>query len=382
MDLFQLIESYEPDMLATLEEIVNIDSGADSPEGIKLVAEKIGDKLKETGFEVEYQDYPNISTNILARKKGTDPNAKEVMIIGHMDTVFPKGTAQARPFKIENGLAYGPGVLDMKSGVIIATYALKAMEKMDMFKHNVTVLFCGDEESGHGNTNTIDIYLKEGANKDAVFNMETGSDSGTVVLGRSGLLYPEITVDGIASHSGKDPEKGASAVKELIFKLVDLYNISDADDDISFNAGIITGGVAPNGIAAFAQMRGDFRFKTIAGSERAYQALRDVCGKTYVNRTKTTLVADRSRSFMPMEKTEKNVGLYEIVKKQGEKIGVDIDGIIVGGGSDSCWTTIAGAPTVCAMGGRGELNHSAQEYLQVYSLIERAKILALSIDAL
>ena len=381
--LYSLIDSYYDSMVATLEKMVNIDSGADCPEGIKAVAEIVGNALKALNFDVEYLDYPGIATHVLAKRKGSAPDAKDVMIIGHMDTVFPKGTAAARPFHTENGLGYGPGVLDMKSGVTIALYALKALDALDHMKNNVPVMFVGDEEAGHPYTDAADKLKEVAKDKDAVFNMETGSDKGTVVLGRTGIYYPEITVEGIAAHSGKDPEKGASAVRELVYKLVDLYNFSDTDDDISFNAGIISGGVAANGIAAHAEMRGDFRYKSVKSGPKILQALDEICNnKTYVPRTHTKLVCDPKRGFIPMEKTEGNMALYEIVKTQGAKIGVDIQGITVGAGSDSCYTSVVGAPTVCAMGARGELNHSAQEYMHLDSLTERAKILALSILAI
>ncbi len=379
--LYALIDSYQDSMVSTLESLVNIDSGADCPEGIKAVAEKVGEHLQGLGFSVEYLGKPDIATHILAKKAGTDPNAKDVMIIGHIDTVFPKGTAAARPFRVENGIGYGPGALDMKSGVTIAMYALKAMTELDLFKNNVTVMFVGDEESGHPYTDAAEQLKKVATGKDAVFNMETGSDKGTVVLGRTGIYYPEITVEGIAAHSGKDPEKGASAIRELVYKLVDLYNFSDTDDNISFNAGIIKGGVVPNGIAAHAEMKGDFRYKTVESGPKILKALSDICSKTYVPRTETKLVCDPNRGFIPMEKTPANVALYEIVKAQGAKLGVEIEGITVGAGSDSCYTSVVGAPTVCAMGARGELNHSAQEYMHIDSLTERAKILALSILA-
>lgn len=381
--LYSLIDSYYDNMVSTLESLVNIDSGADSPEGIKAVAEKVGDILKTEKFEVEYLDHPGIATHILAKRKGNSPDAKDVMIIGHIDTVFPKGTAAARPFRTENGIGYGPGVLDMKSGVTIALYALKALDELDLMNNNVTVMFVGDEESGHPYTDAAEKLMEVAKGKDAVFNMETGSDKGTVVLGRTGIYYPEITVEGIAAHSGKDPEKGASAIRELVYKIVDLYNFSDTDDDISFNAGIISGGVTANGIAAHAEMRGDFRYKTVKSGPKILKALDEICnGKTYIPRTNTKLVCDPKRGFIPMEKTDGNVALYEIVKAQGAKLGVDIQGITVGAGSDSCYTTAAGAPTVCAMGARGELNHSAQEYMHLDSLTERAKILALSIMAI
>lgn len=379
--LCTLVDSYENDMISTLESLVNIDSGEDCPGGIKAVAAIVGNHLKQLGFSVQYLEEPGITTHVLARREGTAPDAKEVMVIGHMDTVFPKGTAAARPFQIEGRRAYGPGVLDMKSGITIAMYALKALVHLKDLRNHVTVMFVGDEENGHAHTDTAEQLRELARGKDAVFNVETGSDRGTVVLGRAGIYYPEIRVEGIAAHSGKDPEKGASAIRELVYKLVDLYNFSDTDDSISFNAGIIRGGAAANGIAAHAEMLGDFRYKTLAGGPKILKALEGICGKTYVPNTNTELVCDPKRGFIPMEETPANTALFHLVREQGRKIGVEIEGITVGAGSDSCYTSAAGAPTVCAMGARGELNHSAQEYIQLDSLTERAKILAMSILA-
>lgn len=375
-------QSYEADMIAMLEKMVNIDSGFDCPEGINAVAHIVGDKLTEIGFSVEYQVTENGPTSLLATRKGSSPDAKEIMILGHMDTVFKKGTAAERPFRIDGEKAFGPGVLDMKSGIVIACHALKTLSDTDLFKHNITCFFCGDEETGHPLTDTKDAHLALAKGKDAVFNMETGSDTGTVVIGRSGMRYAGLSVEGIAAHSGKDPDKGASAIREMIKKVEDLYAFSENDPDVMFNAGTINGGIVANGIPANCEMRGDFRFKTAAGHDRAMKALEEIAAKQYIPNTKTTVVSNPKQGFMPMEVTEGNLGLFEVVKAQGVKLGIDIKGIEVGGCSDSCWTTFSGVPSVCAMGARGEFNHSTEEYILLYSLVERATLLALTIDAL
>lgn len=378
--IMEKIDGYYDSMIETLKSMVNIDSGMDCPEGIHEVAAIIGNFLKDLKFEVEYLETPGIATHVLAKRKGSKPDAKNVMILGHMDTVFPKGTAADRPFSMDNEKAYGPGVLDMKSGITIALYALKAMDELEMFENNVTVLLAGDEECGHAYTDAVEKIKEVATGQNAVFNMETGADSGSVVLSRTGIYYPEIIVEGIAAHSGKDPEKGASAIRELVFKLVDLYNFSDTDDDIAFNAGIIKGGVAANGIAAHAECYADFRYKKVEAGPKILKAVDEICnGKTYVPRTHTKLTLDPKRGFIPMECSEESMKLFEIVHAQGEKVGIDIKGIAVGAGSDSCYTAVVGAPTVCAMGARGELNHGAKEYIWLYSLTEKAKVLALSI---
>ena len=366
--------------ISLLEKMVSIDSGKDNPEGIKQVANIVGDKLSTFGFDVKYLDEPGICTHVWAHKVGT--GKKKVMVIGHIDTVFAKGTAAARPFTIKEGKAYGPGVLDMKSGVVIALSALEALHECNWDEKDITVLFCGDEEPGHPFTNVPELYKKEAAGKDAVFNMETGSDEGAVVVGRKGVFYPELEIKGKATHAGKDPQKGASAILELAHKIVDIHALTDYESGITYNVGVIKGGTVSNAVAGEASAKIDVRITTFEQSKKALDDLRNVAEKTYVTGTTSTVSNDKVR-FMPMEKTEAGMKLFEIVKEQGIKLGIEpeIKPIFVGGGSDSSWTVMAGAPTVCAMGARGELNHGEHEYIQVYSLDERAKLLACSIVA-
>jgi len=377
--ILEKIDGYRENMLSFLEKLVNIDSSIDNPEGIKQVAEIVGGKLTEIGFDVKYLNYPGYTTHVLARKSGKSD--KNLMIIGHIDTVFSKGTAAKRPFTIRDEKAYGPGVLDMKGGITIALFSLQALAQQGWDKSNITVLFCGDEETGHPHSDAKDIFTKEAKGKDAVFNMETGAESGTVVVGRKGVIFPVINVEGKSAHAGKDPEKGASAILELAHKIIELYKINNKETGISFNPGIISGGTAPNAIAGEAQVKCDMRFMKLDQHEQILKDLKRIVNTTFVPGTKTTIIDEKRIRFMPMEMTKVNLDLYEIVRKQGLKIGIEVGKISVGGGSDSCWTTIVGAPTVCAMGARGELNHSEREYIIVDSLVERAKLLALSIQA-
>lgn len=379
-DIIKNVDARSNTTISLLEKLVNIDSGKDNPEGIKEVAHIIGEKLSSIGFKVEYITDPGLSTHVLARKTGT--GNKNVMIIGHIDTVFSKGTAAARPFTIKNDKAYGPGVLDMKGGVVIALSALEALSECDWNEHNITVLFCGDEECGHHNEKASELFKKEAKGKNAVFNMETGSDNGEVVVGRKGAIYPDISIKGKSTHAGKDPQKGASAILELAKKIVDLHSLTDYESGITYNVGVIDGGTVPNAVAGEANAKIDIRVTTVEQIDKALNDLRSVAAKTYVPGTTTTISKDTVR-FMPMEKTEAGMKLFEIVRDQGIKLGIEpeIKPIFVGGGSDSCWTVMAGAPTVCAMGARGELNHGEHEYIQLYSLDERAKLLACSIAA-
>ena len=377
--ILHAIAEKEQQALRFLEDLVNIDSAIDNPDGIRQVAHMVGDKLSKLGFAVSYIDYPDTCTHVLAHKQGT--KNKNIMITGHMDTVFPKGTAAARPFTIKDGHAYGPGVLDMKGGITAALLALEAMHENGWNEKNLTVFFCGDEETGHPHTNAVEYFYREARGKDAVFNMESGRPDGAVVIGRKGGIKPELRIKGKKAHAGNEPEKGANALLELVYKLADVQNITNRDVGTTVNIGVVHGGVADNVVPDEALAKIDVRFAKVEEADKILQALREVAARKYVDGTETVLAGDKI-VYMPMETTEASRSLFRLVQKQGERLGIpEIQGVIMGASSDACWTTLAGAPTVCSMGPRGGLNHSEREYVVIDGLIERAKLLALAIDA-
>jgi glutamate carboxypeptidase len=376
--LLQAIESKHAKMVQFLEKMVNIDSGIDSPEGVAKVARIIGDKLAEMQFSVEYLDYPGACTHLLAKKQGT--GNKEVMIIGHMDTLFPIGTVAKRPFTIKDGKAYGPGVLDMKGGITIALFALEALYESGWNDKNVTVLFAGDEEPAHPKTNAPELFEQHAKGKDAVFNMETASAGQAVLVGRKGNIHPELIVKGIAAHAGADLDKGASAIVELAHKIIAVNKLTDKDRGLTFNCGVITGGTVANAVADSASVVIDMRYLTAADGAEGLESLRKIAAESVIPGTSCEVSNLRER-FTPMEVTEGNLKLYEIVRQQGEKLGLAVEKKVGGGASDAGWTVRAGAPSLCAMGARGSFNHSDREFIELDSLVERTKLLALSIDA-
>ncbi len=377
--ILQAIGEKQDTMINFLASLVNIDSGIDNPEGIDQVARIVGSKLTELGFDVQYLEYPGDCTHVLAHKQGKGP--KNIMIMGHMDTVFPKGTAAKRPFTIRDGQLFGPGVLDMKGGITAALFALEAMYENGWEDKNITVFFCGDEETAHPKTNAVEYFEREAMGKDAVFNMESGRPDGGVVIGRKGVIIPEFTIKGKAAHAGNEPEKGASAILELAYKTIDLHNLTDLSVGTTVNVGIVQGGVAQNVVPAEAYAKVDVRFTKVSEAERALTSLREIAAKTYIPGTKTTLTNDNI-VFMPMETTDAVLGLFKLVQEQARALGIaEIEGFVMGGGSDAAWTTRVGAPTVCSMGPRGGLNHSDREYVEIDGLIERSKLLAMCVNA-
>jgi glutamate carboxypeptidase len=376
--LLQAIAAKHEKMVQFLEKMVNIDSGIDRPEGVAKVARIIGDKLAEMDFSVEYLGYPDVCTHLLAKKQGT--GNKEVMIIGHMDTLFPIGTVAKRPFTIKDGKAYGPGVLDMKGGITIALFALEALYESGWKDKNITVFFAGDEEPAHPKTNAPELFEQHAKGKDAVFNMETASAGQAVLVGRKGNIHPELIVKGIAAHAGADLDKGASAIVELAHKIIAVNKLTDKERGLTFNCGVITGGTVANAVADSASVVIDMRYLTAADGAEGLESLRKIAAENVIPGTSCEVANLRER-FTPMEVTEGNLKLYEIVRQQGEKLGLAVEKKVGGGASDAGWTVRAGAPSLCAMGARGSFNHSDREFIELDSLVERTKLLALSIDA-
>jgi Acetylornithine deacetylase/Succinyl-diaminopimelate desuccinylase and related deacylases len=379
--VFKAIEEKEPQMIAFLERLVNIESAIDSPEGIHEVATIVRDKLASLGFdEAKLIETPNAPTHVFGHKAAKDPNAKKIMIMGHMDTVFPKGTVAQRPFTIKDRTAYGPGVLDMKSGITLSLFALEALFEDGWQEKDITVFFCGDEETAHPMTNAADLFMEFAKDKDAVFNMESGRPDGGVIIGRKGTAKPTFKIKGIGAHAGNEPEKGASAILEAAHKIIEIQNLTDMEKGTTFNVGTIKGGVVFNAVPDNATFEVDIRALTIPDMEQALKDLKAISEKTYIAGTET-VVEGLVASYPPMETTDKVKELFALIQEQGRKLGIEIEGFVVGGGSDAAWTVKAGAATVCSMGSRGGLNHSVDEFILLDGFVERAKLLALCADA-
>lgn len=379
--VIKAIEAKEQVMLDFLEKLVNIDSGFDNPDGLHKCAEIIGSKLSSLGFDVEYIKIPDVCTHVLGRRKGK--TSKSILLTGHIDTVFLTGTAAERPFRVKDGRAFGPGVADMKGGIVTGLFALEALvEQGYLDDKNITVMFCGDEETGHPKSNAAEIFEREGRGQTAIFCLEPGRPNGEVVIGRKGVMNPSITVKGKAAHAGVDPEKGASAIVELAKKICDFQELTNLNKGILCNIGVIGGGTGLAVIPDNAYAKLNIRFNEMEDGERLLLAVREIAAKQYVPGTETTLHDDYF-VYLPFVTTEKVCHLHTIVQEQGRELGLpEIEGIFTGGGSDVAWAAKTGSAAIDGMGATGGLMHSDQEWMSVQGLFDRTKLLALSINAI
>lgn len=368
------IEEHRDAMMDFWRQLVQIESGSANKAGVDAVARRVQEELDTIGAHTEIHEMKRAG-NMLVSVLNEDVPEAPVLLLGHMDTVFPDGTVADRPFTLRDGKAYGPGVLDMKGGVTIAVFAMKALKEAGWTKRPVRLVLVGDEEVGHRNSDGNQQIMEQARGAVAAFNCESGRLGNEVVVQRKGALTYRIDVTGIAAHAGNEPEKGRSAILEMAHKVIAIQNLTDWQQGTTYNVGVISGGTVANAVPDTASILIDVRYLKKEYVSDIEAKLQDVARTTYVDGTKASLT--RLSCCIPMERMAETDGLLAKVQDAYASFGMPRpSGITVGGGSDSAYTVAAGVPTICAMGVEGSRHHSPEEYACVESLYARAKALA------
>lgn len=268
--------------------------------------------------------------------------------------------------------------MDMKSGIGIGIFTIKALLECGFDGADLTLLFVGDEEVSHPNSNALELFAQEAQGKVAAFNMEPGREQGEIVYGRKGVWRPLVKVKGIPAHAGNDYTKGASAVLELAKKTIDMFELTDLEKGTTVNVGVVYGGRLANVMAEDASAKLDVRFKTQEEYERIQKELQEICAHNYEERTKACLEGKAPGDyFPPFERTDDGMKLCRFVQEQHERLGYgELKALYVGGCSDAAYTTLAGTPTVCSMGPQSVGAHTNNEYAFVASYQPRCELLA------
>jgi glutamate carboxypeptidase len=365
----------QPAMLALLEEVVNIDSGSYDKAGVDRVGERFRRFFEAEGMPVRIEPLEAQGDAIHIRLDETPSNEKPVLLMGHRDTVFPKGEVARRPFKIENGRAYGPGVVDMKGGLVLNAFVLAAFKRFGGNPAPLAGLITSDEEIASPGCRTI----IERAAREArcVFNSEPGRPSGNVVTGRKGGVFMRFEVFGKAAHSGGNFEKGISAIGEIAHKIVALHALTDLPRGITVNVGLVSGGQSVNTTAPHAEGRIDLRY--VKPEDRAYAL--GAIGRIIDTATVagTTARFEILGEFLPLTKPAGSEDLFATYVGAAADAGLTVAGEFSGGCADSGFTTSVGCSTICATGPVGGNAHTPEEYLEVATLVPRAQAMALAI---
>ncbi len=363
-------------MLKLLEDIVNIDGGSYDKAGVDAVGVRLREFLEDQGIACETIANEKFGDALRATVGG--PSNSAIMLMGHRDTVFPKGEPTRRPFKIENGKAYGPGVADMKAGLVMNAFVLAAFQKFGGAPAPLVGLFTSDEEIGSPTCRPI--IEAEARRARAVFNSEPGRPSGNVVTGRKGGVFMKMEITGKAAHSGGNFSEGISAIEELARKIIALHAITDLTKGTTVNVGLVSGGQTVNTVAPWARCEIDLRYVTLADREAAMGKIERIIGASNVPGTSATL--DIAGEFKPLVEGPENKRLFEHYAACAKDLDLAIEGEFTGGCADSGFTAAVGTPTVCAVGPVGGKAHTPEEYLVVDSMVPRAQTLALAVARL
>jgi glutamate carboxypeptidase len=367
-------------MVGLLGKLVDTDSGSYDRDGVARAGALIRDHLAACGIPCEEIPQSDGSVSLKATVPPREPGADNthVLLLGHRDTVFPRGTAARRPFRVEGNRAYGPGIADMKAGLVMNAFVLEAFARFGGASRPLINLVTSDEEIASPASRPVIEAAAQGAR--AVFNAEPGRPSGALVTGRKGAMFLTLEVTGRAAHSGGAHEQGISAIEELCRKVLDLHALTDYATGTTANVGLIQGGQSVNTVAPLATAEVDVRFRTIAAMRAAEAAISAILERTYLAGTTTRIT--RTAAFLPLEQTAASRAVFEHYVACAAELGMSPGGEYTGGSADSGFTAAVGAPTLCGTGPLGEKAHSPDEVCHLDTLVPRAQALALAIARL
>ena len=381
-DITAWLATQQPAMLSALERMVNTDGGSYDKAGVDAVGDQVREFLQGHGIEVETvrgERHGDCLRALVGGAGGQAGNAREnIVLMGHRDTVFPQGEPDRRPFRIEGGRAYGPGVCDMKAGIVLNMFMLAAFQKFGGAPGPMVGLFTGDEEIGSPEGRAVIEAEARGAR--VVFNSEPGRMSGNVVTGRKGGVFSVFDIVGKASHSGGNFEAGISAIGELAQKIIAIHALTDLARGITLNVGLVSGGQSVNTVAPAAQGQIDLRYIHPEDREEVMDRLHAIIAHSFIPGTRATLTI--KGEFLPLTQSPAAARLFTLYQGAAAEAGLAISGEFSGGCADSGFTAAQGAPTICAVGPIGGLAHSPDEFMEVGSFVPRAQAMARAICGL
>lgn len=364
------LSSQREAMLDLMERVVNIDSGSYDKAGVDAVGEVFAEFFASHGIEVER--LPRDVSGDIFRARIPGPGNAPIVLMGHRDTVFTKGEAARRPFTIKDGRAYGPGVMDMKGGLVLNAFVLAAFKKFGGHSAPLVALLTSDEEIGSPQSRGIIEDTAQGAR--AVYNAEPGRANGNVVSRRKGGIFMIMDVAGRAAHSGANFEAGRSAIHALAHKTVAIAALTDLPIGVTLNVGLMSGGQSVNTVAPEARGEIDMRYARHIDRDRILGAIEKIIATEHVPGTSASLKI--KGEFLPLEQTDGDARLLAHYKQAALRAGLTLEGESTGGCADSGFTSAVGTPTLCATGPVGGLAHTPEEYLEVDSVVPRAIALA------
>ncbi len=375
--LTRAVSRHRPQMLENIAELAGIESPTDSPAAVNRGVHLLQTWIQAIGGRSQRKKQKQVGDHLIGRFGPARSKSKPVMLLGHLDTVWPLGTLRTMPYHLRAGRAWGPGVLDMKAGIVMAMHALQVLVEAERLDRPVILLLNSDEETGSEHSRALTESLA--AQCSAVFVLEPAQGiPGAYKTARKGVANYRLQVEGVAAHSGVDFKSGHSAVLELGRQIERASAFTDPARGITVNAGVIGGGTRSNVVPATAWAEFDVRIARSADAQRIDRRFRRL---RPVDRH-CTLEVTGGLNRPPMERMPGTVTLFRNAATIARGLGFELQEAATGGGSDGNFTSALGVPTLDGMGAVGEGAHADHESILLDALVPRTALLAAMIGGL
>jgi glutamate carboxypeptidase len=363
--------------VAELEQMVNVDCGSYTPEGVNLIAGLCEARMREHGWTVDRRVHeptegePALGDLVIGTLEGS--GGPDVLLVGHTDTVFDEGTVATRPFRVDGNLALGPGVSDMKGGLLTGFHAVEVLQEagFDAFGR-ITYVCNPDEEIGSPWSGPVIRELAPA--HDAAFVLEGARQNGDIVSARKGITDYSIEFIGRAAHAGVEPEKGANAVLAAAIATVAMQELNGRWPGVTVNVGVARGGTRTNVVAERCVLQVDLRSPELETLEAVEAEIDRICAEHGIEGV--TAHVHGNGWHRPMEKKEGGARLAALAIGIASELGFELRDAATGGASDANTTSAAGTPTIDGLGPIGGDDHAPAEWLDLTSVVPRVALLA------
>ncbi len=357
-------------LVACLRQAVEIESPSQNPVAIRRMAKFFAREFRSRGGQVKLLSHPAAGSALVAEFWRGASGAKPILLLGHLDTVWEIGTLKGMPFRVEEGNAYGPGIYDMKSGIVCGLWAVQALAALKVTPPGPVRFFLNADEEVSSIAFREEL-LAEARRARAVLVLEPAAAQGALKTARKGVGEFQVTVRGRSAHAGINPTSGVNAISELARQILRIEKLARPQRGLTVNVDVIQGGTRPNVIPEVAMARVDVRVPTALDREKIERKMRALTPIHPEVRLEITGGVNRP----PLER-KMAIELFRHAREVGRQLGMELKEASTGGGSDGNFTAALGIPTLDGLGGTGDGAHARHEHVILRELPQRAALLA------
>ena len=375
--IFTFIDEHKEDMVQDLRTFADLEGHFEEKDNVLKARTWLQQQLEKEGFACRFREVADDRCGIMIAELGMDRPGKPIIFSGHCDTVHYTGSfGGENPTVIKDGKIFGPGVLDMKGGLIIALYVAKALNFIQYKEHPIKLIVVGEEESDHVGNDGNKLLTAESKGALCCFNMETGQMNNSLCTQKKSQFTYYLSVDGVGGHAGNDFLKGRNAINEAVYKIQKIIELTDLSVGTTVTTAVIKGGGHTSGIADHCEVVFDVRVTNENEAKRIMDSMYEITDETFIEGTKSKLTYYRAK-LLPLQETKEAIRLLDFVNTVAKDNGFDEFGKVhLGGASDAGNMAAAGIPVLDNCGIIGQYAHNKKEYGIINSLYSRAKIFA------